>query len=278
MTALSTPIPELPYEVLQDIFELAVSSYEEVAHALHLMLVCRQVRHWVRPVLYRKICLPMETPIPSKAVSKLLASHSEIFSNVRSLCVTHYASKKEAKHLLEAAREATRLALWLDDTDWEMVRTIKQLPLRELSTEGTYMEALVASTPVWLNNLTHLQLIFWTNKNTPNWEMIFSALPHLTHVHLHVYSAARDKPEEVRDVILNRCPIVKTIVITLRPKLPRAMVNGVEIVTLHTVHTLHGWQNNLKSVWEVAAGMDEPDSVEVSQVDEEVSGVDEEYF
>ncbi|PPQ72983.1 hypothetical protein CVT24_000296 [Panaeolus cyanescens] len=217
MSATASPFPfnDLPLELQREIFVAAADLHP--GSALRLVLVARKVYSWIQPLIYETVVLgTTDTALFLRTMDTLpidfLALH------VRNLCLSVSVGARDALKILRTCTAVEDLAFWINGLDTRhlglLVSAINNLALQRLSIEVMHFRRLLHDIPTgsarWIDNLTHLDLIFWTHENSPLIPHL-DRLPLLTHLSLRLLHSHVD--EEAIHVVLRACRHLRIMVL-----------------------------------------------------------------
>ncbi|KAJ3567016.1 hypothetical protein NP233_g6631 [Leucocoprinus birnbaumii] len=230
-TATMTAPAHLPYDVERTILEYAAASDRPMA--LTLMLVSREVRRWIEPILYRHITLS-DIAQADAFIRTLDSPHSRsptFFSNtIKSLSFTYGITFHQAARILATCTSATSLAtrievsrnffnFSLDDiSDFRSFMTTSSPALKRLSV--TLQPFFLCPDPDFrvpiFQNLTHLS-IFGSSETCYKWSWTgLDTLKHLTHLGLEIDTAT--PLQAIYNLIPRLPPLLRTCLVILSVK------------------------------------------------------------
>ncbi|TFK69457.1 hypothetical protein BDN72DRAFT_959531 [Pluteus cervinus] len=186
-------LPNLPFELQEEIFRLAVT--ESTTTAGRLIQVSKWVRHFIEPILYEVIALVKDDgngvpafypPHIAKRSSDILSFFEEYGRHVRYLCInppTSLQPKIEIASILKSCLFLKNLMV-RTQCSREIIQVVQDYPpnLKCFSAvAGGCHTFLDASKPTY-QRLTHLDLLEAHDWET--WSAFLTQLPCLTHLAL----------------------------------------------------------------------------------------------
>ncbi|KAJ7090893.1 hypothetical protein B0H15DRAFT_930351 [Mycena belliarum] len=186
-TSRSGYIPELPYELEREIFELTARAHPKCAP--QLALVASHVQTWVEAVIYETIVLG-PTSDKQNLFWRTFTSRRPLFfaRNIRALHLTTGFSFSQGRQLIAVCTNLSTLTSWTNPlTTREEFCALLSPNLRHLSVNASILWSPEGPTtgpdlthPVF-KRLTHLEVV-----NPPSWfewtPLLDGSLPNLTHL------------------------------------------------------------------------------------------------
>ncbi|KAF9017742.1 hypothetical protein BDZ89DRAFT_369453 [Hymenopellis radicata] len=198
-----SPFPDIPIDIARLIFETAAWDHGTTAYSL--VLVSKDVREWIDPILYHSVALCTGSQLVAFRDSMISRNDSVFFSRaVKVLCIGDRSTGilkypdppvddmwLQARAVLKACTGVKCLAVWLGGYD---------KALHHLTGAGssgrlrpTHMSLIDIAKHCWHggldvlpNSLTHLNLDCESNQDIEDisWQEIFARCPDLAHISL----------------------------------------------------------------------------------------------
>ncbi|KAJ7033402.1 hypothetical protein C8F04DRAFT_1104627 [Mycena alexandri] len=207
-------MPNLPYELEREIFELALRADRQNSDLkLALCMVARRVQIWIDLIFYEMVTV--QDDHHADRFLSLVDSNIKplaFFSAVKILCLPSYVSAPNACRILTACTAVEQLACWSHCVNHpEFSSLIGRLPLRRLSLELIHLSRVPATHETWLSSLTHMYIIILVDKDILGLLPTIRRLPHLTHVAVNFRFAYVSA--EHAAVLCSSCPSLRVLVI-----------------------------------------------------------------
>ncbi|KAJ7179071.1 hypothetical protein C8R46DRAFT_623475 [Mycena filopes] len=207
-------MPELPFELEREIFELAFRSHRNAAFKVTLSLVARRVQCWIDLLYYE-----LTTVRDESHADKLLAliesnlNPPNLFETVKTMCLPHGVPATSACRILAACTKVERLACWSNFHDSpELPVLLSQLPLRRLSIELRHFSQIPLTPATWVLGLTHLDIVAWDDYDAH--ELLrLKKLPQLTHVAVNFELDGMTAEHAL--CICSSCPLLRILVLVV---------------------------------------------------------------
>ncbi|KAJ7122032.1 hypothetical protein C8R43DRAFT_899931 [Mycena crocata] len=180
-------IPELPYELEREIFELTARAHPKCAP--QLALVASHVQRWVEAVIYETIVIGARSDKQDLFWRTFSSRPSAFFSkNIRVLHLTTGVSYSNARQIITVCSNLSSLTCWANPfMSREEFSAFLSPSIRRLSIDASTLWSLAGSSTVpdisnpVFSRLTHLEVV-----NPPHWfdwtPLLDGTLPHLTHL------------------------------------------------------------------------------------------------
>ncbi|KAJ6594575.1 hypothetical protein B0H19DRAFT_916323 [Mycena capillaripes] len=216
-------IPDLPYELEREIFELTANAHPRCAP--QLALVARHVQLWVEAVIYETIVIGGKCAKQDLFWRTFSSRPAAFFSkNIRSLHLTSGVSYSDARRIISVCTNLSSLTCWSNPlASREEFCAILSPNLRRLSLDASILWSPTRQTfapdlthPVF-SRITHLEIV-----NPPssfNWaQLLDGSLPRLTHLAFgDLYAAHADKMIDFfRDALASEDPQLEMLIAVSR--------------------------------------------------------------
>ncbi|KAG6908573.1 hypothetical protein DXG01_004131 [Tephrocybe rancida] len=129
---MSPLIPALPHDIIRLVFEQA--ALNDRKDALKLVLVSRQVQHWIELILYSIVNLHRETTCRSflrTIETSRTKSRAFFATHVKSLCISYDIYNDRTVRIISACQGVTSLTFWVIPTPWQT--SIVRIPHEEIA-------------------------------------------------------------------------------------------------------------------------------------------------
>ncbi|KAF7352657.1 hypothetical protein MVEN_01231500 [Mycena venus] len=246
---------ELPMELEREIFELAFEANDrDLSLKQTLCLVSRRVQSWIDRIFYELVSLA--TDRRARKFLTLIQSNSKptgfFAASVKYLCLGYSVNSGTACGILAACSQIQSLAYWVGNNSPELPLLVSRLPLRRLSTEVDHFSRIPLSRSTWLSNLTHLELVAWSNFSASKLVGL-AHLPCLTHVCLN----SEFMVAEHVAMVCSSCPRLQVLIplnASLSPPIPQSARDRRIVVQTRAreVQAIREWEASYfsrPSVW-----------------------------